>query len=96
MQPYMYKPGGVELTLGEPRSDNDEVAGPDLPRDANGRALIVDPRNDENLIISQLQVVFIKFHNAVVAHLQKANPSLGNDDLFKLAQQTVRWHYQWS
>ena len=33
------------------------------------RALIGDPRNDENLIVSQLQVAFIKFHNAVVDHV---------------------------
>ena len=95
MQPYLYRPGGVKLELGEPRSDNDEVAGPDLPRAANGRALIGDPRNDQNLIISQLQVAFIKFHNAVVAHVRETNRKLGKGDLFKLAQQTVRWHYQW-
>ena len=29
-------------------------AGPDLPRNSQGRALVGDPRNDENLIVSQL------------------------------------------
>ena len=38
----------------------------DLPRNAQGRALIGDPRNDENLIIAQLHLLFIRFHNAVV------------------------------
>lgn len=37
----------------------------DLPR-FRGRALIGDPRNDENLIVSQLQLGFLKFHNALM------------------------------
>ncbi len=97
-QPYLYQqPDGVKLELGERRSDKPEFDGPDLPRGPNSRALIGDPRNDENLIVSQLQVAFIKFHNAVVDHvrLEPKNRSLDHDELFKLAQQTVRWHYQW-
>jgi Animal haem peroxidase len=94
--PYLYEqPEGEKLLLGESRSQDEEVAGPDLPRSPNGRALIGDPRNDENLITSQLQVAFIKFHNAVVDHVRKTNATLGPDERFKLAQQTVRWHYQW-
>jgi len=84
----------VKLLLGDLRSSNPEVAGPDLQRNKDGRALIGDPRNDENLIVSQLQVAFIKFHNAVVDHVQN-DTSLEGGDLFRLAQQTVRWHYQW-
>ena len=38
----------------------------DLPRDTAGQAIIGDSRNDENLIISGLQVAFLKFHNAVI------------------------------
>lgn len=33
---------------------------------------IVDPRNDENLILAQTQVAFTKFHNALVVHLKDA------------------------
>ena len=87
-QPYLYEADGVRLRLAPD--------GNDLQRNGDGgRALIGDPRNDENIIVSQLQVVFIKFHNAVVRTLEKDSPKLGCDDLFKLAQQTVRWHYQW-
>jgi hypothetical protein len=93
-QPYLYEPGGIKLRLGESRSANPEVAGPDLQRNVDGRALIGDPRNDENLIVSQLQVAMIKFHNKVVDQVQ-ADTQLAGGDLFKLAQQTVRWHYQW-
>ena len=63
----------------------DAVASRDLPRNSAGTALIGDPRNDENLIISQMQLAFLKFHNAVVNEV-------GN---FAQAQQLVRWHYQW-
>ena len=38
----------------------------DLPRNSQRTALIGDPRNDENLILSQLQLAFLKFHNKVV------------------------------
>jgi hypothetical protein len=65
----------------------------DLPRLANGQAIISDPRNDENMMISGLQVAFFKFHNAVV-DLLRANGQ-GGTNVFNAAQQLVRWHYQW-
>ena len=43
----------------------------DLPRETSGRAIIADPRNDENLIISGLQVAFLLFHNRVVDKLRE-------------------------
>ncbi|GAA2499314.1 heme peroxidase family protein [Terrabacter carboxydivorans] len=57
----------------------------DLPRAADGTAYIGDPRNDENLIIAQLQIAFIRLHNQFVA--------AGNS--FTEAQRQTRWHYQW-
>jgi hypothetical protein len=72
----------------------------DLPRNRQGTALLGDPRNDENLIISQLHLAFLKFHNKVVDYLQ----AYGNEDhtkpvdnrmAFADAQRIVRWHYQW-
>jgi hypothetical protein len=43
----------------------------DLPRESSGRAIIADPRNDENLIISGLQAAFLLFHNRVVDKLRE-------------------------
>jgi hypothetical protein len=90
---------GVMLLTGEDRADvtdpaQAQFAGPDLPRNSDGRALIGDPRNDENLILSQLQVLFQRFHNRMV---EKASQETGleGDNLFKEAQRLVRWHYQW-
>ena len=94
MQPYLYETGRRQLRLGErARTPTRSQARPATRR--TRRALIGDPRNDENLIISQLQVAFIRFHNAVVADVRRRHRSSATDDLFKLAQRTVRWHYQW-
>jgi Animal haem peroxidase len=95
-QPYMYdwdaSPAGVKLLLGHGRAKGRRATS-DLPRNAQGRALIGDPRNDENLIVSQLHQLMIRFHNRVVDELTRsiADPA----ELFAEAQRRVRWHYQW-
>jgi hypothetical protein len=66
----------------------------DLPRDGNGRAIIGDPRNDENVMISGLHTAFINFHNAVVDDVRAAGDT-PRDDVFTRASQRVTWHYQW-
>ncbi|MEA3012170.1 MAG: hypothetical protein QOD42_715 [Sphingomonadales bacterium] len=100
-QPYLYRTGaepvphprygfdqrGIAFLLG---GDN----GSDLPRNSEGRALIADPRNDEHLIISQLHVAFLNFHNRLVEQLH-AERGLTGGPLFEEAQRLVRWHYQW-
>ena len=64
----------------------------DLPRKTKtSLAEIIDDRNDENLIVAQTQVAFIKFHNAVVNSLKDDN-SLA---LFKEAREIVIRHFQW-
>lgn len=65
----------------------------DVPRRADGVAIIADPRNDENLIISGLQAAFLKFHNNVVDRLR--SQGVPNDRVFEEAQRLVIWHYQW-
>ncbi len=72
---------------------NDRGELEDLPRNRQGRALLGDPRDDVHLIISQLHLAFLKFHNAVVDHLRaKGVPA---SQVFGEAQRLVRWHYQW-
>jgi hypothetical protein len=68
----------------------------DLPRNAQHTALLGDPRNDENIFVSQLQLTMLKFHNAVV-DLVAGDPGLrrGSETTFEAAQRIVRWHYQW-
>ncbi len=81
--PYMYE-DGVRLVA---RNN-------DLPRADNDRAIIGDPRNDENSIVCQIQMAFIRFHNAVVDRIKQQHPNIKKADLFKKAQQEVRWTYQ--
>ena len=39
---------------------------PDLPRNSEGVAILVEPRNDENLIIAQIHLSFLRLHNSLV------------------------------
>jgi hypothetical protein len=65
----------------------------DLPRSPEGMALIGDHRNDENLLVAQTHLAFMKFHNKVCDLLAGgANPPA---DLFAEARRVVTWHYQW-
>lgn len=69
----------------------------DLPRNAQGTALIGDPRNDENHILAQLQLAMLKFHNAVYDKVKNGDIKCERiyEDDFEEAQRIVRWHYQW-
>jgi hypothetical protein len=96
-EPFLYdwkaKPKGVRLLIGGDRRRR-AVADVDLPRNAQGRALIGDKRNDENLITAQLHLLFLRFHNRVVDRvLDEAD--VAPDAVFDEARRQVRWHYQW-
>jgi hypothetical protein len=85
-QPYMYD-GGSSFLLGNPITG--ASSGPrDLARNSANpaRALIGDPRNDENVIVSQLHGLFLRLHNRAI----KDNPRLEFADV----QRLVRFHYQ--
>ena len=82
-QPYMYDK--LKFRPGVALKGQGVADATDLPRFA-GRALIGDPRNDENSIVSQLQGLFLRFHNRMVDD----NPGLS----FNAIQQGIRFHYQ--
>ena len=89
-QPYLYEPDGIRMLLGEPMSGNPYDSGArQLPRGPNGRALIGDPRNDENRIVAQLHAIFLRFHNEVARRL-------GGKPSFDRVRREVRHHYQWA
>ncbi len=87
-QPYLYD-GSDSFLLGNPIHGANDPNARDLQRNnANpSRALIGDPRNDENTIVSQLQGLFLRFHNRTMAD----NPGISFED----AQKSVRFHYQY-
>jgi hypothetical protein len=66
----------------------------DVPRMPDGTAIIADPRNDENVIISGLQAAFLRFHNAVVDRL-RAGGTKDSAELYSQARRLTTWHYQW-
>lgn len=91
--PHLYDQttGGITMLL-------EECGTPgrmDVPRNSQRTALIGDPRNDENLIVSQLQAAMIAFHNAVVEYVRTTLALKNPGDVFAEAQRIVRWHYQW-
>lgn len=95
--PYLYD-GASKLLTGanyaDPANPND-LKRHDLPRTPKGTAIIGDPRNDENRIISQMQLGFLRFHNKVADALSaKPNPPAGAA-LFSEARRIATWHYQW-
>lgn len=80
--------------------------GTDLARNHVDVAIIGDPRNDENTIVSQLHLHVLHFHNAVLRMIKDtpvdvlwgrdlgAEPADDAGD-FDFARRMVRWHYQW-
>ncbi|MGH8908561.1 MAG: peroxidase family protein [Egibacteraceae bacterium] len=69
----------------------------DLPRiggqSADRRqAVIPDLRNDENLVIAQLSLAFMKFHNKL---MDEQPECAEGETLFETVRRLVRWHYQW-
>jgi hypothetical protein len=88
------KDAGVKLLVGH-NPEDPKFTAEDLPRNEQERALIGDPRNDENLIIAQLVLLFIRFHNKVIDRVRRDNRAMSSTELFVEAQRRVRWHYQW-
>jgi hypothetical protein len=94
------KTGTTQGVPGDGSIVGQPLAGFDLPRVGMGsqrserrRALIPDPRNDENLAVAQVHCAFIRFHNRVVADLVAKGVS--SAVLFESARETVVKHYQW-
>src|SRR5262252_6552082 len=88
-QPYLYQshPHENKFQLGDKIQGAGDADAKDLQRNVNGRAMIGDPRNDENSIVSQLQGLFLRFHNRMVA--ENRGRTLAE------IQQLVRFHYQY-
>src|SRR5690606_18120261 len=86
--PHLYGQGagdGITFLLGETGAPGTF----DVPRSSQGVALIGDPRDDANLIISQLQVAFLTFHNAAVDRVKTKIKLTRPDEIFAEAQRLV-------
>lgn len=86
---YVKDSHGMQLLV-EPNKNGVE----DLPRNSQDVALIGDPRNDENTIVGQLQLTFLKLHNKIAAQVA-LDETIPVESKFEEAQRRVRWLYQW-
>ena len=104
--PHLYQRGDpdlfeIGLTNAQPGQGDPTIPTSlpnDLPRGPNGFALIGDPRNDENLIVAQLHLQFLKFHNKVVAGIRDGSipqESPLRKSPFQEGRDLIIWHYQW-
>jgi hypothetical protein len=92
VHPHLYDTATGHTFLVEPIGTPGKF---DVPRNSQGVALIADPRDDENMIISQLQLAFLQFHNRVADHVKTKIKLKQSGEIFNEAQRIVRWHYQW-
>ncbi|CAB4617600.1 unannotated protein [freshwater metagenome] len=91
----LYETDGVHLKVGAALSGSSDSAARDLPRDATGKAIIGDSRNDENRIVAGVHSLFIRLHNQTVDRIRASEPNLSSTALFARARQEVTWEYQW-
>jgi hypothetical protein len=96
-----YEDDGIHLRMGKTAGVDmapTAMEGFDLPRGAGTtaaakrRAIIPDPRNDENLAVAQTHLAMIRFHNRVVDNLPNSVPMAKR---FQRARESVTRHYQW-
>ena len=96
--PFMYVQGGPfggsKLMTGADVDPGNVAVANDLMRSVNGRAIIGDHRNDENRIVSQVQLAMIRFHNSMCDKIHADTGAEGHD-LYEEARRATTWHYQW-
>lgn len=85
----------VEPNAASPAQSRGGIMRYDLPRNNQNTALIGDVRSDENIVLSQLHLAFLKFHNRCVDHVRVHTGLTSPQAVFAEAQRLVRWHYQW-
>jgi hypothetical protein len=84
-QPFLFERGDpAKFLLG--------VDGADVPRNAEGIAIIGDPRNDSHMLMAQMHLALLKAHNVFVGDAR--DRGVPEHDVFAAAARELRWHYQ--
>jgi hypothetical protein len=83
--PFLYQRDPAKFLLGPD--------GADLQRNAEGIAIIGDPRNDSHMLISPLHLAMLKAHNTFVDEARLTG--IANDRVFDEAARQLQWHDQW-
>lgn len=97
-EPFLYEAKSLKLITGKTNKNLGqarEFEKEDLARNGQGKAIIGDPRNDENRIISQLQLLFIRFYNKVYDKVANENSGFVDMEVYEEARRITTWHYQW-
>jgi hypothetical protein len=85
----LYRPDGLSFRLGEAINGKEF----DLPLNDRGFPVLTDERNNENIIIRQIHVMFLKLHNLAIEELK--GELLSPREKFAKAQERVCWQYQY-
>ena len=86
---YLYEPGDPDRLLLERRGAGGAAVW-DLPRLADGRAVVPDARDDSNVPVTQLHVALARVHNRLVADARGRGIAPGAS--FEDARRQLRWH----
>lgn len=92
--PSLYNADAMHLLTGKLLTGSNDKGSMDLPRTANGQAIIGDPRNDENRIVAGIHSSFIRLHNKFVDAAKRAHPRWTAAQVFADAKQQTIWNYQ--
>jgi len=83
--PFLYRRDDpAKLLLG--------IDGTDVPRNAEGIAIVGDPRNDSHMLMSQMHLAMLKLHNAFVDDARRRG--VAEPGVFEAAVRETLWHYQ--
>ena len=83
--PYLFQRDDPAKLLTSP-------GGRDLLRNAEGTAIVGDPRNDSHLFMSQMHLAFVHAHNTFVDRVRAGGTPASR--VFDEAARELRWHYQ--
>ena len=87
--PYLYERSNGKFLIGTTAGGSPN----DLPRLSNRLAVTGDPRNDENLLVAQVHLAFMKAHNRIYDSIDAGSGTV--QPTFELAHESLSWHYQW-
>jgi hypothetical protein len=85
--PALYEADGTHFRINDVKDDNGTTVALDLdlPRNPDGSAIIGDHRNDENQIIAQIHVAYLRAHNKLIDQGFK----------FAAARRLMEYRHQW-
>ena len=97
-EPFLYEKKSKRLLTGATNKNYGQLPHlqkHDLARNAEGVAMIGDARNDENRMVSQLQLAFINHYNAVYTEMETAQSGRSPIEIYEEARREVTNHYHW-